>query len=144
MCNHTTVAKALVVTACTLAIALLINGMGVDSTWAGSAPPPISSVAPSHAHTLYADSANLVSAACPSKSRLCRFPAKQRLAAGYPTGQACCNCTDKDYHECVRKSDCPNQTQSPGLPSQNAAAVQRCYDDCYTNAQHNCGCACNH
>lgn len=36
MFNHTTDAKAFVTAACTLAIALLTIGMGVNSTWAGS------------------------------------------------------------------------------------------------------------
>jgi hypothetical protein len=39
MCNRTTVAKAVVTTVSTLAIALLIIGMGVNSTWAGSDQP---------------------------------------------------------------------------------------------------------
>jgi hypothetical protein len=39
MFNHTAVAKAVVTAACTLAIALLTIGMGVDPTWAGSDPP---------------------------------------------------------------------------------------------------------
>jgi hypothetical protein len=39
MCNHTAVAKALVIAVCTLAIALLTIGMGADSAWAGSDQP---------------------------------------------------------------------------------------------------------
>ena len=36
MCNHTAVAKAVVIAQRTLAIALFTIGMGVNSTWAGS------------------------------------------------------------------------------------------------------------
>ena len=36
MCNHTAVAKTFVVAACTLAVALLTIGIGVNSSWAGS------------------------------------------------------------------------------------------------------------
>jgi hypothetical protein len=39
MCNNTAVAKAFVIAARTLAIALLTIGMGVNSTWAGSDQP---------------------------------------------------------------------------------------------------------
>ncbi len=39
MFNHTTDAKAFVTAACTLAIALLTIGIGVNSTWAGSPDP---------------------------------------------------------------------------------------------------------
>jgi hypothetical protein len=39
MCSHTVVANAVVAAACTLAIALLTIGMGVNSTWAGSDQP---------------------------------------------------------------------------------------------------------
>ena len=39
MCNHTAVAKAFVVAACTLAIALLTIGMSVNSTWAETGQP---------------------------------------------------------------------------------------------------------
>jgi hypothetical protein len=39
MSNHTAVAKAFVMAACTLAIALLTIGMGVNATWAGSEQP---------------------------------------------------------------------------------------------------------
>ncbi len=46
MFNHTTVAKAVVTAACTLAIALLIIGMGVNSTWAASDPPFVRNFTP--------------------------------------------------------------------------------------------------
>jgi hypothetical protein len=36
MCDHTVVAKAVVTTACSLAIAFSTIGMGVNSSWAGS------------------------------------------------------------------------------------------------------------
>jgi len=39
MCNHTAVTKAIVMAACTLAIALLSIGIGGNSTWAGSDQP---------------------------------------------------------------------------------------------------------
>jgi hypothetical protein len=38
MCNHTAFAKAVVAAACTLAIAILIIGMGVNSTLAADPP----------------------------------------------------------------------------------------------------------
>ncbi len=46
MCNHTAVAKAFVIAACTLAIAFLTIGMGVNSTWAGSDQPTGLNVTP--------------------------------------------------------------------------------------------------
>ena len=39
MRNHTSVAKVVVAAAYTLAVALLIIGVGVKSSWAGSDPP---------------------------------------------------------------------------------------------------------
>jgi hypothetical protein len=53
MFNHTAVAKAFATAACTLAIALLTTGMGVNSSWAGSDQPSGMSLAslttsPSH------------------------------------------------------------------------------------------------
>jgi hypothetical protein len=46
MFNRTTVAKAFVMAACTLAIALLAIGMGVNATWAGSDPPFVRNFTP--------------------------------------------------------------------------------------------------
>ena len=46
MYNHTAVAKAFATAACTLVIALLTIGMGVNSTWAGSDPPIVQNFTP--------------------------------------------------------------------------------------------------
>jgi hypothetical protein len=141
MCDHTAVAKAIVVAQRTLAIALLTIGMGVNSTWAesdqasGSKFTPMSSevvvrpvIAASHPHRSITMPRTAVSA--PIATSLKTLVAQACLPIGY----ACSN--DPDCCSEICSTDVRNP--APGtvcicIPSQSPAP-------CTTDAQC-CGAA---
>jgi hypothetical protein len=95
MSNHTPVAKAVVIAACTLAIALLIIGMGVNSTWAGS-DQPAGVTSPPTTHVKPASRAPRPTLMCGGDRAKCT------------TNADCCqgySCVGINEKECGRTSD---------------------------------------
>ena len=75
MCNHTAVANAFITAACSLAVALLTSGMGVNSAWAGLDQPSGLKFTPlSSAHHNPLARNYLVTQACSHQNEGCSKP----------------------------------------------------------------------